>query len=143
MLALYEQQRRFKSGDWDFDGTLYSRASYIVAKKYGKLRRSPARGRWNTARGFDQRFSQAVGKLVKKSLCEWRSIRTPDAPAEFALGYKRHKGRSKDVFLTPAGLDLAEIELRKAGHMASGLVACTDTATPIGPLTTGLSGCDD
>ena len=141
--ALFEQQRRLTVGEWSFDSTLYSRASYLLAKNHGKLRRSPAAGRWNTERGFGQRFAKAVARLVKLKLCHWRTIRPPDQPAEFAMGYKRHKSRDRDVFLTEAGLLAAEQRLRELGRMATDRVGCDDVPPPSGSTPVGMSGCDD
>lgn len=94
-------------------------------------------------RGFEQRFNKAVAKLVKLGLADWRSIRTPDQPAGYSLGYKRHKARNRDIFLTTQGLDMAELTLIQRGKMASSTACCDEISMPSGPVSGGLSGCDD
>jgi len=141
--ALFEQQRQYRIGEWSFGGTIHSKASYTMAMTAGKLRRSPAKGRWNMERAFEQRFNKAVARLVKLELAEWRSIRTPDQPAGYVQGYKRHKARNRDLFLTIAGLARAESALKQRGVMAVEIASCDALSVPTGPVSGGMSGCDD
>lgn len=94
-------------------------------------------------RAFEQRFSKALARLVKLGLCEWRTTKPPEGPAAFSVGYKRHKVRDRDVFLTTTGLVRAESELKVRGVMASGEVGCDSLSEPTGPAPTDFSGCDD
>lgn len=144
LLHLYEQQRRYRSGEWRFDGTLWSRASYRVARAHGALRPSPAKGRKNVERAFEQRLGRARARLLKLELVAWRKTRPPEAPAGIALGYKRHRAQNRDLFLTAEGLAQAEELLVGTGRMAApGAAACADLPGPTGPAPSGLGGCED
>jgi len=143
-LALYDPQRRYRQGEWTFDSTVWSKASYRLARAHGKLRPSPARGRHNMERHFEARLTRAAARLVSLGLAEWRSVRAPDQPARYAQGYKRHRARTRDLLLTEAGLQWVEDRLRKTGLMPVDTEsACTDPIAPDGPIADSLAGCDD
>ena len=59
LLAMYEQQFRYRSGQWNFDGTIWSRATFRLASNHGALRPSPAAGRKNMSRQFEGRCERA------------------------------------------------------------------------------------
>lgn len=147
MVALYEVQRTFvaarKSGDdaWTWESTIWSKATYTLAKQHGKLLPSPARQRFNIDREFGQRLHRAGETLIRKGLGSRRKIRGPEAPAKFAQGYKRHKARDRDYFLTAAGLDQAEQALVAKGLMAAEVASCTELPEPA--VLPDLGGCDD
>ena len=94
-------------------------------------------------RKFEERFNKAVHRLVKLELLTWRNMRTPEGPAKYAQGYKAHKKRGKDAFLTERGLFEAEDRLRERGLMALELARCDEVPEPSGPKADGRSGCDD
>lgn len=145
LMALYALHYRYRySGEWSFDSTLWSKATFRLARTHDKLRPSPAPGRRNMERKFEQRLKRAAERLGQLELARWRSIRAPEGPAKFALGYKRHKARERDLFLTDEGMKRAEAALRDQGLMATGEpVACQDAVDPTGPVAEGLGGCDD
>lgn len=116
---MYEVQRRYRQRDWDFASTVWSKTTFVLAKRHHKLRPSPAKGRSNIERAFSQRMHRAFDALMRRGLATRRSIKGPDAPAKFAQGYKRHKARNRDTFLTGDGLDRAEALLRARGLMAA------------------------
>ncbi|MFT5430384.1 MAG: hypothetical protein ACI9OJ_001058 [Myxococcota bacterium] len=142
-LALYDPQRRFRQGTWDFSSTLWSKALFAVAKRHGKLRPSPAAGLHNIERKFESRLTRAGGRLVSLELAGWRSMKGPDAPARFAQGYKRHRSRGRDLLLTERGLTWVEAQLVRAGFMAADrATACDDTPEPTAPVADDLASCD-
>lgn len=144
LLSIYENQRRYRGGQWRFDGSLWSRSVYTVARAHGALMPSPAAGRSNVERRFEQRLSRVRARLLKLDMLTWRKVRPPEAPSRIAQGYKRHRAQNRDVFLTDMGLDRAEAELAALGRMAlEGEVTCAELPTPSGPVAGGLSGCDD
>lgn len=144
LAELYDLQRRYRAGDWHFDSTMWSRASHALAKQAGKLRPSPVRGKPNVERTFEERFKRAMEKLVQAGLVERRSVKAADAPAAFAVGYKRNRARDRDVFLTAEGLAAAEDVLRRQGLMCEpGLSSCLELPDPTGPTPSGLAGCDE
>ncbi len=111
---------------WKWDTSIWGRASYRVAKPRGKIRPSRARGRSDLDRRFSQQLKAAADALIKRGLAVRRKMTVPDAPARFAQGYKRHKARDRDFFLTPAGLLEAEKALRSQGLMAEDEASCED-----------------
>ena len=144
LLHLYEQQRIYRLGSWDFSGTLWSKAAYLLARDHAALRPSPAHGRHNMTRGFEQRILRLRSRLLTVGLLQWRSIRPPEAPARFTQGYKRHRARERDLFLTDEGLGRVEALLRELGRMSEPEpVACEDLVAPDGPVAGGVGGCDD
>ena len=108
------------------------------------LRKSPVAGKKNIERNFEARLTKTMKQLVSRKLCEWRKIKSPFGPAKFALGYKNHKSRTRDIFLTKDGLAEAEKILRATGLMAEEQKAtCQELPAPKGPIAGGLAGCDD
>jgi hypothetical protein len=144
LTVIYDFQRQFLSGRWSFDGTVYSRTMFALAGRHKKLKPSPVRGKKNVDRAFESKVAKAFKALVAKRLASWRKTSGPDGPAQFALGYKRHRSRDRDIQLTANGLAQAEEALRAAGLMAVGIdVGCVDTTDPAGPSASGQSGCED
>ena len=145
LVQLYELVRRYEAGDWDFGkSTIWSRLLYELARARGKLKPSPVAGRYNTTRGFEQQVSRAAAALVKRKLCVWKSIRTAQDAARSVQGYKRHRARDKDIFLTGVGIEQVRDLLRGQGRWAEdGVVACDDVVSPRAPMATGRSGCDE
>jgi hypothetical protein len=108
------------------------------------LRISPVAGKKNIDRNFEVRVSKTLKRLVSQDLCTWRKVSTPEGPAKFALGYKNHKSRDRDIFLTESGSQAAEKILRTAGLMAEPQKArCLEIPEPKGPVSGGLAGCGD
>jgi len=143
LLALYEQQFRYRTSDWSFDGTIWSRAVFRVAAAHSALRPSPAAGRKNISRQFEGKLTKARQRLKGLKLLKIRVIRPHDAPAQFAQGYKKHRAKGTDFFLTPAGMRHAEAELRTRGLMAEAeRVGCYDQPLPNAPLAADMAGCD-
>ena len=143
LLAMYTQQFQYRSGNWSFDGTIWSRTAYRLAADGGALRPSPAAGRKNMSRAFEAKLTQARQQLKTRKLLKSRVIRPHDAPAKFAQGYKQHRARGTDFFLTEAGMRAAEVTLRQRGLMAEPEPSsCNESAAPLGPVATDLAGCD-
>ena len=143
LVALYEQQSRYRSGDWSFDGTIWSRAAYRIASSHSALRPSPAAGRKNMSRTFETKLVQARQALKSRRLVKVKVIRPHDAPAAFSQGYKKHRAKNTDVFLTNTGLNAAEAYLRRQGMMAEPQLAqCDGSSVPLGPVAIDKSGCD-
>lgn len=98
-----EEQARYERGEWDFQGTLWSRVSYRMARQRGADRPSPVPGKWNVTDAFRSHFAQAVRHLTSLGLLRRRSVRSGERQRRYALGYHLHNLREHDVFLTPAG----------------------------------------
>lgn|GEM_PF-3961268 len=145
LVQLYELVRLYGAGDWDFGkSTIWSRLLYELARARGKLKPSPVVGRYNTTRGFEQQVSRAATALVKRKLCVWKSIRTAEDATRSMQGYKRHRARDKDIFMTRVGIEQVRDLLRAQGRWAQdGVVACDDVVSPRAPMATGSSGCED
>lgn len=144
LLALYNAQREFITGQWSSDSTLWSKVSYRVARAHKKLRPSPVPGMHNMERAFEQRLKRAAKRLVSLDLATWRNVKPPEAPSRIVQGYKRHKSHGKDLFLTPSGLDTTEARLRQSALMPlPGMASCTGALEPAGPVAKGVGGCDD
>jgi hypothetical protein len=144
LTQIFDLQRRFSGGQWAFDGTIYSKCMFAVAKRHNKLRDAPVRGKKNVDRSFEQRVSKTLKRLVSQNLCEWRKTSAPEGPAKFALGYKRHKARDRDIFLTESGVEAAAEILRASGLMAEPETAgCTELPDLKNPSVSGIGGCDD
>lgn len=143
LLTLYELQRQYAARDWSFDSTIWSKATFTLARAHNQLRPSPARNRHNVARPFEQRLNAARTRLKQLALATTKKIAGPDTPARYAQGYKRHKSRSTDLFLTQKGLQEAESRLRQKGLLAAPEKAsCTTAPPPNTPTPTDLAGCD-
>ena len=94
------------------------------------------------SRQFETRIVQARQQLKSKRLVRVRSVRPHDAPAAFAQGYKKHRAKNSDTFLTDAGFRHAEALLRKVGRMAEvGSATCANYAEPTGPVASDEAGC--
>ena len=146
LVELYEVQRhwRLTRDTWSFNTTVWSKASYTLGKRAGKLRPSPAKGRSNLERKYELRLKTARERLMKLGLAEWASVAGPHEPAKYAQGYKRHQVRGRDLFLTELGMTRAELALQRAGRMAADEASCVDTPEPSGPIAgDGLAGCED
>ena len=101
--ALADLQDRYEHGDWDFQGTLWSRASFRLAKPRSADRPSPIPGKRNITDRFRARFGRAVNRLIAGGYVRRRSIRGSDRQPRFTLGYHNHKLRNRDIFLTAKG----------------------------------------
>ena len=136
--------RGYKAGSWNFkSGTMWSRLTYRLAKDRDQLIPSPVVDRFNMTREFEKQVSQAAGSLVKQKLCRWKNIKTANDPSTSLTGYKRHRARGRDLFLTSKGSVEAMRLLRARGQWAEeGLSRCDEAQNPRGPLPSGMSGCD-
>ena len=140
---MYEQQFRYRSGQWNFDGTIWSRATFRLASNHGALRPSPAAGRKNMSRQFEGKLVRARQHLKSRKLVKTRVIRPHDAPAKFAQGYKKHRAKGTDIFLTEAGMRHAETLLRARGLMAETHTAgCNEQPDPMEPMAIDVASCE-
>jgi hypothetical protein len=144
LLTVYDLQRQYASGLIPFQSTVWSRSSYEMAKTFDRLRPAPVKGQHNIERVFHQRLKKAADQLISYGMARRRTIRTSEDPARFSQGYKRHRARGRDFFLTEKGLSTAETSLRARGRMAETAMAkCTDEGSGQGFSSIPMAGCDD
>ena len=145
LVLLYELMRRYQSGSWNFNsGTIWSRLTYRLAKERNQLAPSPIVDRFNMTRSFEKQVNQAASTLVRQKYCRWKNIRTDQTPSTQVSGYKKHRSRGRDLFLTPKGVDEVIQILRSLGRWAEDEMSrCDENLVSTGPVASGQSGCGD
>ena len=121
LTSLAREQARFERGEWKASGTLWSRVSYLMAKRRGATLPSPVPRLHNINDEFRSRFHRAVSRLISAGLVRQRSIRPAAPHPNYIPGYHRHNVRDQDIFLSAAGQ--AWVDARSKPTVAS--ITCT------------------